>query len=96
MEIDKGFCDNEKWNTLNGPYGQGSSGKSPLVRGTQAMRDVADALSSVQVATVTSVDAPAAAGSYTQADIQKMLDLINEMKTKLNAIAAATLKTTKV
>lgn len=41
------------------------------------------------IAAVTADDAPAAAESYTQADIAKMVALQNNLKTKLNAVIAA-------
>lgn len=41
-------------------------------------------------AIIVSADAPAAAVAYTQADIQAMVDLENEIKTALNAVGAAT------
>jgi len=96
MEIDRHFCDGQKWNThAASGEGDAGAGKAPLIRGTKAMRDVADDLATLTPAVITSPDAPAAAGIYTQADIQDMVDLINEMKAALNAISSGTIKTTK-
>ena len=35
---------------------------------------------------ISTADAPAAAGTYTQADIQEMVDLINELKAAVNLL----------
>ena len=53
-----------------------------------ALRDVADDLSDLQVATITTADADGTYGTEER-------DLINEIKTALNAVAGATLRTTK-
>jgi len=94
MQIDEHFCDGHKWNThAFEPHG---GGKTPLIRGTQAMRDVADDLATLTPAAITTAAAPAAAGVYTQVDIQAMVDLLNEIRTVLLAISSGTILTTKV
>ena len=63
----------------------GSAGKPTLA---DALRDVADDLAALKPTPVAAADAGAAYGAAEQA-------LINELKAKVNALAAAVLKTTK-
>jgi hypothetical protein len=63
----------------------GSSGKPSLA---EALRDIADDLAGLKPGTVTAADAEATYGTGEQA-------LLNELKTKVNALAAVVLKTTK-
>ncbi len=63
----------------------GSAGKPSLA---DALREIADDLSALKLAPVSTPDAGAAYGANEQA-------LLNELKAKVNAIAAVTLKTTK-
>ena len=72
-------------------FGSGGSNLAP--GGSQgvpdlatALREVADDLDTLQIPTVTSPDA---------SDLATAITLVNEIKTKLNVIAAATIKTTK-
>ena len=53
-----------------------------------ALRDVADDLAGLKVATIATADADATYGTAEA-------DLINEIKTALNAVAGYTIKTTK-
>lgn len=64
----------------------GNAGKPSLA---EALRDIADDLAALKPGTVASANAGATYGAAEQA-------LLNELKTKVNAIAAAVLKTTKV
>ena len=63
----------------------GSSGKPSLA---EALRDVADDLAALRPSAVAAADAGAAYGAGEQA-------LLNELKAKVNALAAVVLKTTK-
>lgn len=63
----------------------GSAGKPTLA---EALRDVADDLAALKPTTVVAANAGAAYGAPEQA-------LINELKAKVNALAAVVLKTTK-
>jgi hypothetical protein len=63
----------------------GSAGKPTLA---EALRDVADDLAALKPTTVAAADAGAAYGAAEQA-------LLNELKAKVNALAAVVLKTTK-
>ena len=63
----------------------GSAGQPTLA---EALRDVADDLAALKPTTVAAADAGAAYGAAEQA-------LLNELKAKVNALAAAVLKTTK-
>ena len=63
----------------------GSAGKPALA---DVLRDIADDLAALKPATVASADATATYGAGEQA-------LLNELKAKVNAIAAVVLKTTK-
>ena len=63
----------------------GSAGSPSLA---DALRDIADDLSALKLAPVATPDAGDAYGANEK-------DLLNELKVKLNAIAAVTLKTTK-
>lgn len=63
----------------------GSAGKPALA---DALRDIADDLAALKPAAVASADATANYGAGEQA-------LLNELKAKVNAIAAVVLKTTK-
>jgi hypothetical protein len=64
----------------------GRSGGTPNL--ATVLRDVADDLSDLQVATITTANADATYG-------QPEADLINEIKAALNAVAGATLRTVK-
>jgi hypothetical protein len=64
----------------------GASGQPSLA---DALRDVAEDLASLRPAKVNAADASAAYGPAEQ-------QLLNELKAKVNAIAAVVLKTTKV
>ena len=63
----------------------GSAGAPSLA---DALREIADDLSALKLSPVSSPDAGASYGANEQA-------LLNELKAKLNALAAVTLKTTK-
>jgi hypothetical protein len=63
----------------------GSAGQPALA---DVLRDIADDLASLKPAVVASADATATYGAGEQA-------LLNELKAKLNALAAVVLKTTK-
>jgi len=63
----------------------GSAGQPALA---DALRDIADDLAALKPAAVTSADATATYGAGEQA-------LLNELKAKVNTIAAVVLKTTK-
>lgn len=63
----------------------GSAGQPALA---DALRDIADDLAALKPAAVTSADATGTYGAGEQA-------LLNELKAKVNAIAAVVLKTTK-
>ena len=63
----------------------GSAGSPSLA---DALREIADDLSALKLSPVSSPDAGASYGANEQA-------LLNELKAKLNALAAVTLKTTK-
>ena len=72
----------------------GGQGKPTLA---QALRDIADDLDGLQVATITSPNGVAAAGANpTKAEFDAVVTLVNEIKTKINTTAAVTLLTTKV
>lgn len=64
----------------------GGGAGTPTLAG--ALRDVADDLSDLQVATIATADADATYGTEER-------DLINEIKTALNAVAGVTIRTTK-
>ena len=64
----------------------GGAGGQPAL--ADALRDIADDLASLKLAPVAAADATAAYGAGEQA-------LLNELKAKVNAIAAVVLKTTK-
>ena len=64
----------------------GASGQPALA---DALRDVADDLAALRPAKINAADATAAYGAGEQ-------QLLNELKAKVNAIAAVVLKTTKV
>jgi hypothetical protein len=63
----------------------GNAGKPSLA---DALRDIADDLAALKPAPVAAADAGASYGAAEQA-------LLNELKAKVNALAAAVLKTTK-
>ena len=63
----------------------GSAGSPSLA---DALRDIADDLSALKLSPVSSPDAGASYGANEQA-------LLNELKAKVDALAAVTLKTTK-
>ena len=63
----------------------GSAGKPALA---DALRDIADDLSALQPRAVATANASATYGANEQA-------LLNELKARVNAVAAAVLKTTK-
>ncbi len=63
----------------------GSAGKPSLA---EALRDIADDLADLQLPTITTPDASATYGTNEQA-------LLNEIKAAINALAAASLRTTK-
>lgn len=63
----------------------GSAGSPSLA---EALRDIADDLAAAKPASITATNAGATYGSAEQA-------LLNELKTKLNLLAAVVLKTTK-
>ena len=63
----------------------GAAGQPSLA---DALRDIADDLAAVKPARIAAADATAAYGAGEQA-------LLNELKAKVNAIAAVVLKTTK-
>lgn len=71
-------------------FGSGGSSLTPGGTSTPtlatALRDIADDLAAVKVATIASDDAT---------DLSTALTLVNEIKAALNAIAAETLATTK-
>ncbi len=70
----------------------GSAGTPTLA---EVLRDVADDLAAVQVDAITApVAAPAAGANPTAAEFDAVVTLVNEIRTKVNAAAAA-LKTTK-
>lgn len=93
MIITKDFADGARLLT---EANAGETDKDPMNRGTKALRDIADDLATLKVATITSADAAAAAGDPpTKAEFDVVVTLINEIKTKLNAIAAGTILTTK-
>lgn len=72
----------------------GGSAGSPTL--ADALRDIADDLAAVQVDAIAAPEAVAAAGaSPTKAEFDAVVTLVNEIRTKVNAAAAA-LKTTKV
>ena len=64
----------------------GGAGGKPTLADT--LRDIADDLGSLRPTKVNAADATAAYGAGEQA-------LLNELKTKINALAAVVLKTTK-
>ena len=64
----------------------GASGQPSLA---DALRDIADDLAALRPAKINAADASAAYGAAEQ-------QLLNELKAKVNAIAAVVLKTTKV
>jgi len=64
----------------------GAAGQPSLA---DVLRDVADDLAALKPARINAADATAAYGAGEQA-------LLNELKAKVNALAAAVLKTTKV
>ncbi len=64
----------------------GASGQPALA---DALRDVADDLAALRPAKINAADASAAYGAAEQ-------QLLNELKAKVNAIAAVVLKTTKI
>ena len=63
---------------------RGSAGSPNLA---VALREVADDLATVKVATIANIDAT---------DLAEVITLANEMKAALNAIAGGTLLTTKI
>jgi hypothetical protein len=61
-----------------------------------ALREIADDLSALKLAAVAApAAAPAAGAAPTQAEFDAVVTLVNELRDKVNAIAAVTLKTTK-
>lgn len=71
----------------------GGNAGSPSL--SDALRDIADDLAAVQVDAITAPVATVAAGaSPTKAEFDAVVTLVNEIRTKINAGAAA-LKTTK-
>jgi hypothetical protein len=61
-----------------------------------ALQEIADDLSALKLAPVAAAAAaPAAGATPTQAEFDAVVTLVNELRDKVNAIAAVTLKTTK-
>jgi len=78
-------------------FGSGGANLTPASQPSlaDALRDVADDLASVQIDALTAPAASVAAGaSPTKAEFDAVVALVNEIRTKVNAAAAA-LKTTK-
>jgi hypothetical protein len=79
-----------------GDGGRGVSyegGAAPLV---EILEGIADDLAAGTAATTAAADAVAAVGDPpTKAEFDAVVTLVNEIKTKLNAVAATSLKTTK-
>lgn len=81
----------------------GEGGANLVPKGTttspslaETMRDVADDLAAGKAAEVTSPDGVAAAGAAPdKAEFDAVVLLVNELKTKLNAVEATTIKTVK-
>jgi hypothetical protein len=98
MQIDRHFCDGNKWNVHENTTGQGGGGKDPLIVGTKAMRDVADDFAAILAGlAVTGAAIPAAsADPVPKADYDALVTRVNLIQTTLNALAAAVLKTVKV
>lgn len=72
---------------------QGAAGEPTLA---VTLREIADDLDGLQIPAITSPDPlPAAGANPTKAEYDASVAVLVEIKTKLNAIAAATLKTTK-
>jgi hypothetical protein len=77
--------------TINEDFGAGGANLTPL-KGhgeptlAQSLRDIADDLDGLQVATIASPDAT---------DLATVITLANEMKGALNTLAAVVLKTIK-
>jgi len=99
MQIDRNFCDGYKWGT-HAAHGEGDAGagKSPLIRGTKAMRDVADDLATILagLAVPATPIVPATADPVPKADYDVLVAQVNAMTVAMNALVAATLLTTKV
>ena len=79
-------------------FGSGGANLTPASKPSLAdtLRDIADDLATVQVDAITAPAGVVAAGaSPTKAEFDAVVTLINEIRTKINAGAAA-LKTTKV
>lgn len=77
--------------TIKADFGFGGANLVPLSSGgeptlAEALRDIADDLNGLQVATIASTDAT---------DLASALTLVNEIKASLNVTAAITLKTIK-
>lgn len=80
----------EKIGKRDGGRGQTEGNSNKSVSSNQklfvAIREELDGIESGL--TITSPDAPVAAGVYSQVDTQATVDLLNEIKGKLNAIVA--------
>jgi hypothetical protein len=72
-------------------FGSGGANLTPASNPSlaDALRDIADDLAALKPTTVAAADAGASYGAAEQA-------LLNELKAKVNALAAIVLKTTKV
>lgn len=72
-------------------FGSGGANLTPASKPSlvDALRDIADDLAALKPTTVAAADAGASYGAAEQA-------LLNELKVKVNALAAIVLKTTKV
>ena len=78
-------------------FGSGGANLTPASRPSlaDALRDIADDLATVQIDALTAPAAAVAAGAApTKAEFDAVVALVNELRTKVNAAAAA-LKTTK-
>lgn len=85
---------------IRSDYGEGGAGvgatkSAQHARIAEVLRGLVDNDTARTPATIASADAPAAAGSYTQADIQDMVDLLNEIKGALNAASGSALAVDK-
>jgi hypothetical protein len=75
-------------------WGEGQRGiNAPTARHPKLsaiLTDIAADLAALRPATIASPDAATQGGAYVQADVQSIATLANEIKTALNALAAAT------
>jgi len=81
-------------------FGDGGAHLAPEGAGTPGLKtildDIADDLAAGKAAEITTADAVAAAGAAPdKAEFDAVVDLVNEIKTALNAVDATTIKTTK-